>query len=155
VCRDGDQLAQHGHQRRVLVSQPTQSWAGCVDQANASVNEIWNLDDPGCRGSKLAATCSRYRSSASWPGCLGRVGDRGSSPSVRTADLRAYERPTGLHAARHSAISVIRAAGVDRDLRKRAADHSDDEVHDRYTLLGRRAHKAVGQAEDYTKWGAS
>ena len=41
--------------------------------------------------------------------------------------------PIKLHAARHSAISAMRAAGVDRNLRKRVAGHSDDEVHDRYT----------------------
>ena len=41
--------------------------------------------------------------------------------------------PIKLHAARHSAISAMRAAGVDRDLRKRVAGHSDDEVDDRYT----------------------
>ena len=59
--------------------------------------------------------------------------------------------PIKLHAARHSAISAMRAAGVDRDLRKRAAGHSDDEVHDRYTHFWDDALRdAASQAEGYT-----
>jgi integrase len=38
-----------------------------------------------------------------------------------------------LHSARHSAISTMADAGVDRDLRKVAVGHSADDVHDRYT----------------------
>jgi hypothetical protein len=36
--------------------------------------------------------------------------------------------PIKLHSARHSAISVMRATGVDWNLRKRLVGHSDDKV---------------------------
>jgi integrase len=59
--------------------------------------------------------------------------------------------PIKLHSARHSAISAMRAAGVDRDVRKRAAGHSDDEVHDRYTHFWSDALRdAASQAEGFT-----
>jgi integrase len=38
-----------------------------------------------------------------------------------------------LHEARHSAISLMRDAGVDRDVQMREAGHADVEVADRYT----------------------
>ena len=50
----------------------------------------------------------------------------------------------------------MRAAGVDRDLRKRAAGHSDDEVHDRYTHFWDDAFRdAASQAEGLTMGGGT
>jgi hypothetical protein len=50
----------------------------------------------------------------------------------------------------------MRATGVDRDLRKRAAGHSDDEVHDRYTHFWDNALRgAASQAEGYTMGGGT
>ena len=53
-------------------------------------------------------------------------------------------------------ISAMRAAGVDRDLRKRAAGHSDDEVHDKYTHFWDDALRdAASQAEGFTMGGGT
>jgi integrase len=47
-----------------------------------------------------------------------------------------------LHEARHSAISLMRDAGVDRDVRMREAGHADIQVADRYTHVMDAAHRA-------------
>ena len=58
--------------------------------------------------------------------------------------------PTKLLAARHSAFSAMRDAGVDRDLRKVAVGHSADNVHDRYTHYTDNALRAAAsQAEQH------
>jgi integrase len=50
-----------------------------------------------------------------------------------------------LHEARHSAISLMRDAGVDRDVRMREAGHADTEVADRYTHVLDAAHRAAAE----------
>jgi integrase len=50
-----------------------------------------------------------------------------------------------LHEARHSAISLMRDAGVDRDVRRREAGHADTEVADRYTHVLDAAHRQAAQ----------
>lgn len=55
-----------------------------------------------------------------------------------------------LHEARHSAISLMRDAGVDREIRMREAGHADQEVADRYTHVLDAAHRAAAdQTETY------
>jgi len=51
-----------------------------------------------------------------------------------------------LHEARHSAISLMRDAGVDREIRMREAGHADQQVADRYTHLMDTAHLAAASA---------
>jgi len=50
-----------------------------------------------------------------------------------------------LHEARHSAISLMRDAGVDQAIRMREAGHSDAEVADRYTHVLIEAHQAAAE----------
>lgn len=50
-----------------------------------------------------------------------------------------------LHEARHSAISLMRDAGVDRDVRMREAGHADTQVADRYTHVMDAAHRAAAE----------
>ena len=50
-----------------------------------------------------------------------------------------------LHEARHSAISLMRDAGVDQAIRMREAGHSDTEVADRYTHVMMEAHQAAAE----------
>lgn len=58
--------------------------------------------------------------------------------------------PIKLHEARHSAISLMRDAGVDREIRMREAGHADQAVADRYTHILDEAHRAAaGQTESY------
>jgi integrase len=45
-----------------------------------------------------------------------------------------------LHEARHSAISLMRDAGVDPDIRRREAGHADQAISDRYTHIMNEAH---------------
>jgi integrase len=47
--------------------------------------------------------------------------------------------------ARHSAISLMRDAGVDRDVRMREAGHADAQVADRYTHILDAAHRAAAE----------
>jgi integrase len=78
------------------------------------------------------------------------------SKRFRALAAQAGLPPIKLHSARHSAISAMRAAGVDRDLRKRAAGHSDDEVHDKYTHFWDDALRdAASQAEGFTMGGGT
>jgi hypothetical protein len=53
--------------------------------------------------------------------------------------------PIKLHEARHSAISLMPDAGVDRDVRMREAGHADAEVADRYTHVLDAAQRAAAQ----------
>jgi integrase len=50
-----------------------------------------------------------------------------------------------LHEARHSAISLMRDAGVDQELRMREVGHSDRSVNDRYTHVLDAAHRAAAE----------
>jgi integrase len=50
-----------------------------------------------------------------------------------------------LHEARHSAISLMRDAGVDQTIRMREAGHSDTGVADRYTHVLIEAHQAAAE----------
>ena len=50
-----------------------------------------------------------------------------------------------LHEARHSAISLMRDAGVDAELRMREVGHSDRSVHGRYTHVLDAAHRAAAE----------
>jgi integrase len=50
-----------------------------------------------------------------------------------------------LHEARHSAVSLMRDAGVDRDVRMREVGHADIEVADRYTHILDAAHRAAAE----------
>jgi integrase len=50
-----------------------------------------------------------------------------------------------LHEARHSAISLMREAGVDQELRTREVGHSDRSVNDRYTQVLDTAHRAAAE----------
>ncbi len=50
-----------------------------------------------------------------------------------------------LHEARHSAISLMRDAGVEQAIRMREAGHSDTEVADRYTHVLIEAHQAAAE----------
>ncbi len=58
--------------------------------------------------------------------------------------------PVKLHEARHSASSLVRDAGVDREIRMREAGHADQAVADRYTHILDEAHRAAAsQTESY------
>lgn len=50
-----------------------------------------------------------------------------------------------LHEARHSAISLMRDARVDRVVRMREAGHADTEVAARYTRVLDVAHRAAAE----------
>lgn len=50
-----------------------------------------------------------------------------------------------LHEARHSAISLMRDAGVDQELRMREVGQSDRSVNDRYTHVLDAAHRAAAE----------
>ena len=54
--------------------------------------------------------------------------------------------PIKLHEARHSAVSLMREAGVDRVVRKREVGHTSESVHDRYTHIEAEAHRAAAEA---------
>lgn len=59
-----------------------------------------------------------------------------------------------LHEARHSAISLMRDAGVDREIRMREAGHADQAVADRYTHVLDAAHSAAaGDVEAFVLGG--
>jgi integrase len=71
-------------------------------------------------------------------------------PSYVSRRFAALARAAGvprlrLHEARHSAISLMRDAGVDRDVRMREAGHADTEVADRYTHVLDATHRAAAE----------
>jgi len=72
------------------------------------------------------------------------------SKRFRALAVRAGLPPIKLHEARHSAISLMRDAGMDREIRMREAGHADQAVADRYAHILDEAHRAAaGQTESY------
>lgn len=48
-------------------------------------------------------------------------------------------------AGRHTGVSLMRGAGVDKDVRMRAVGHVTESVHDRYTHIEAEAHRTAAE----------
>ena len=105
------------------------------------------------REHRKAQLAARMRAGADWQDndlIFSRFDGTPWRPSYVSRQFAALAQAAGvpvikLHEARHSAISLMRDAGVDQELRMREVGHSDRSVNDRYTHVLDAAHRAAAE----------